>query len=97
MRTKSCISEYRRWSWFDQTKFNDDERKAKENQMSHKKVYENFKRLFGNIEPTVFQWFQNGKNSIRLRVAFKEDMIFTYDGPDNWRLESIDRWMRIGG
>lgn len=62
--------------------------------MSHKDIYANYIRMFSSLEGKTFQWFQNGKSSIRLRIAFEDDMIFTYKSPKDWTLETVDNWMR---
>lgn len=61
--------------------------------MTHKKVHENFIRIFPGVAGRTFQWFQNGKDSIRLRIAFQDDMIFSYTNPKDWRLESVETWL----
>lgn len=61
--------------------------------MTHKKVHENFVRIFPGVAGRTFQWFQNGKDSIRLRIAFQDDMIFSYTNPKDWRLESVETWL----
>lgn len=61
--------------------------------MTHKMVHENFKRIFPGLAGQTFQWFQNGKDSIRLRAAFQDDMIFTYTKSKDWRLESVGNWL----
>lgn len=58
--------------------------------MAHGDVYKCFKLYFpqfadGNAE----MWFPNGKDSIRVRMKDKREVIFTCGGKDNWKLETM--------
>lgn len=56
--------------------------------MSHKVVYEKFKELFNIEECDVDTWFQNGKNSIRVRNVNKVVFVFSYEDDRDWCLET---------
>lgn len=58
--------------------------------MVHASVREYYDAIFGDQLGKVYEWFQNGKNSIRVRtIGASVDYIFTMspNGRD-WRLET---------
>lgn len=58
--------------------------------MVHTQVKEYYETIFGNQLGVVMEWYQSGKNSIRLRtMGSRVDYIFTMspNGRD-WRLET---------
>lgn len=61
--------------------------------MNHYDIYKWFELYFelyaGN---NVAVWFQNGKNSIRIRQTNGQEFIFTYNSPKNWRFETIQSY-----
>lgn len=61
--------------------------------MMHKQVYEEFKRIFPQYTDITNCWFQNGKNCIRVRLHGCE-RIFTYYGPEDWKLETVDSFIK---
>lgn len=63
--------------------------------MQHKEIVEKFKNLFPRQAEYMTEWFTNGKNSIRVRLMYGRDYIFTYYAPHDWRFETIDCF--IGG
>lgn len=62
--------------------------------MSHRDVYEHFKRCFPMYADASEVWFPNGKHSIRVRLLNKYDFIFTYNGNNDWRFETIDSFIK---
>lgn len=62
--------------------------------MSHTEVLEYFKAYFPQFAEHISIWFQNGKNSIRVRQTNNSEYIFTYNGKDEWKLETIANFMR---
>jgi len=58
--------------------------------MNHNDIYKLFELYFGN---NVAAWFQNGKNSIRIRQTNGQEFIFTYNSPKDWRLETIQSYI----
>ena len=61
--------------------------------MTHMRVMDQFIEHFPNLKDTIDVWFQNGKNSIRIR--FKNDspeLIFTFDSNKSWTLETVDKF-----
>lgn len=61
-----------------------------------------FQEIF-HVKDEIDEWFPNGKNSIRVR--FKKttlpfelnkdgELIFTAESRDEWRLETIDSWIK---
>lgn len=59
--------------------------------MNHNDIYKWFKLLYaGN---NVAAWFQNGKNSIRIRQTNGQEFIFTYNSQKDWRFETIQSYI----
>ena len=59
-------------------------------------VLEQFNNLFPHLKDDVDVWFQNGKNSIRVRfrnVALPE-LVFTFDSKKNWTLETVNNFYK---
>ena len=48
--------------------------------MTYKAVYEWFKLYFPQFAEHVVSWFENGKNSIRVRQSNGQEFVFTYVG-----------------
>lgn len=56
------------------------------------------------VKNEIEDWFPNGKNSIRIRFKEKtmlpfaidksKELIFTAESRDDWRLETVDSWVR---
>lgn len=54
--------------------------------MSHSEVYKWFELYFPQYAgDKVESWFQNGKNSIRIRQKNHQEFIFTFNNEGNWR------------
>lgn len=67
--------------------------------MSHKQLFELFRRMFPDQVKDTIIYFPNGKNSIRLRgfgdyPFFGQDFVFSYDGKEDWRLETVDSYLK---
>lgn len=61
--------------------------------MTHDSVYNAYKTMFPTYIHYTSIWFQNGKNSIRVRVSGR-DLIFTYNNADDWKLETVDSFLK---
>lgn len=62
--------------------------------MTHGDIFKYFELYFPDYaKDKVDVWFQNGKNSIRIRQKNRQEFIFTYNGKDNWKFETIDSFM----
>ncbi len=58
--------------------------------MAHGDIYKWFKLYFPqHAEENAEIWFPNGKNSIRVRTTDNRELIFTCNGKDDWRLETV--------
>lgn len=64
--------------------------------IEHRELYLQFKHMFPEIDQAVTWWGQYGPNSIQLDTTAKVKLIFSYDGVDTWRLETIKRRMESG-
>lgn len=63
--------------------------------MTHKTVLLKFKLLFPQYAGTMTQWFPNGDNSVRVRFhQHRNDMIFTYNSMKDWKLETVDSFIK---
>ena len=40
-----------------------------------------------------FEWFHNGKNSVRVRFRTGKEFIFTYNSSDDWKIESVGSFL----
>lgn len=62
--------------------------------MTHSDVYKWFELYFPNYAgDKAIVWFQNGKNSIRVRQKNHQEFIFTFNGEKNWKFETVDSFM----
>ena len=60
--------------------------------MSHSEVYKWFELYFPQYAgDNVETWFQNGKNSIRIRQKNHQEFIFTFNNEGNGRSDVHDR------
>lgn len=63
--------------------------------MIHKDVYKFFKMYFPSYtDNNVDVWFPNGKDSIRVREKNGFEFIFTYHDKNNWKLETINSFLK---
>lgn len=63
--------------------------------MNHKEVLERFGKEFPERRcGKIKTWFPNGKNSIRIRDFSNNEFIFTYNGPNNWKFETVDCFIK---
>ena len=58
-------------------------------------IFEIFMTLFPTFGEHATMWFPNGKNGIRVRIDDGHEFIFTYDGKDDWNLETVGRYIKI--
>ena len=50
--------------------------------------------MFPTMAKYAAMWFPNGKNSIRIRDNNKHELIFTYHSDADWRLETINEFLK---
>lgn len=63
--------------------------------MSHKEIYKWFELYFPNYAGNkVEAWFPHGKNAIRVRQMNRQEFIFTYNGQQGWRFETIKSFFK---
>lgn len=65
--------------------------------MTHPFVYEEFKTYFPQYEELTDLWFPNGKNSIRVRLKNKRELVFTINGTRDWCFETVDSYLKRMG
>lgn len=61
--------------------------------MTHRQVLEKFKEISHITDDSIDVWFQYGKNSIRVRLKDRTELIFTFSSQKSWRLETIDSYL----
>lgn len=62
--------------------------------MAHGDVYNCFALYFPEYAgDKVDAWFQNGKNSIRIRMVNRQEFIFTIHDKNNWKFETLDSFI----
>lgn len=62
--------------------------------MSHSEVYKWFELYFPDYAGDKLDtWFQNGKNSIRIRQTNHQELVFTMQDKNNWKFETLESFM----
>lgn len=62
--------------------------------MSHGDVYKWFELYFPDYAgDKVDTWFPNGKNGIRIRQKNHQEFIFTFNGKDDWKFETLNSFL----
>lgn len=62
--------------------------------MNHSEVMRWFERYFPEYAgERIDTWFQNGKDSIRIRQKNGQEFIFTYHSQKDWRFETITSFL----
>lgn len=64
--------------------------------MTHNHIYDIFKQLFPLYINEDVIYFQNGKNSIRLRGLtgfYRKEFVFTYNSPLDWKFETVESFI----
>lgn len=62
--------------------------------MTHKEVFEKFKLYFPQFAESVETIFPSSKNSIRIRIGYLRDYIFTFNGERDWCFETVDSFIK---
>lgn len=63
--------------------------------MTHKEVHEWFELYFpAYARENVDVWFPNGKNCIRIRLRNRQEFVFTYDGKNDWKFETMQSFLK---
>lgn len=61
--------------------------------MVHTDIFKKYKLRCSMSNGSVNAWFPNGRNSIRVRLFDKKEVVFTYHGPKNWKIESMGSFL----
>ncbi len=61
--------------------------------MIHSQIYGCFKECLPEQAKKVTEYFPNGKNSIRVRQANKQEFIFSFNGIKAWKFETISQFL----
>lgn len=61
--------------------------------MTHNDVYRHFEKLFPIYRDITDCWFENGMNSIRVRLTSRKELIFSFNKSDDWKLETVTRFL----
>lgn len=62
--------------------------------MIQKEILKQFEVYFPDIAKQMKTWFPNGKHSVRIRIANGREFIFTYNGEEDWMLETADSYIK---
>lgn len=62
--------------------------------MAHDEIFKQFTNMFPIVAPTLYEWFPNGKNSIRVRLNCGSDFVFTFFDSCDWCYETIDSYIK---
>lgn len=60
--------------------------------MLHTTIYLKLTEIFPICAEDIVKWWQNGKNSIRVKFVDGDIWVFTYRSAKNWKLETLDSW-----
>lgn len=58
--------------------------------MLHIVVLKRFKEIFPIKDDSIEYWCPNGKNSIRVRLKNRVELVLTYLSNKKWRLETVE-------
>lgn len=61
--------------------------------MTHKDIFQAFKNTFPEFVNMPGTYFSNGNNSIRVKLDGRRELIFTYHGANEWKLETVDNFV----
>lgn len=62
--------------------------------MSQKEVFNKFKYYFPKFAEASEMWFPNGKNSVRVRLNNRKEIVFTFNSELDWRFETVESFMK---
>lgn len=62
--------------------------------MSQKEVFNKFKLYFPKFADASEMWFPNGKNSVRVRLNNRKEVVFTFNSELDWRFETVESFMK---
>ena len=61
--------------------------------MTQQMIFDQLIARFPQFSNLISRWFPNGPNAIIIELLNKEELIFTFDSPLNWRLETINNYI----
>lgn len=63
--------------------------------MSHNEIYKKFEKCLPIYAgDKVALWFPNGRNSIRVRLKDGLEYIFSYEGQQDWKFETVKSFIK---
>ena len=62
--------------------------------MSQKEAFNKFKLYFPKFADASEMWFPNGKNSVRVRLNNRKEIVFTFNSELDWRFETVESFMK---
>ena len=62
--------------------------------MPQKEVFNKFKLYFPKFADASEMWFPNGKNSVRVRLNNRKEIVFTFNSELDWRFETVESFMK---
>lgn len=61
--------------------------------MTQQMIFDQLIARFPQFSRLIDQWFSKGPNAIVVELPNKEELIFTFNGPLNWSLETINSYI----
>ena len=62
--------------------------------MLQREVFDKFKFYCPKFAEVSEMWFPNGKNSIRVRLNNRKEVVFTFNSELDWRFETVESFMK---
>ena len=61
--------------------------------MLHTEVFDKFKEISHIKDESIECWFPNGRNSVRVRLRSRIELVLTYWSQLNWKLETLNSFV----
>ena len=61
--------------------------------MTQQMIFDQLIARFPQFSNLISRWFPKGPNAIIIELLDKEELIFTFDSPLNWSLETINNYI----
>lgn len=61
--------------------------------MVHAEIYKCLQKCVPIFSDKIKTYFPSGKNCIRIRQTDGQEYIFTYNGPQMWRIETVGQFL----
>lgn len=68
--------------------------------MNHVDIHRHFETILPGLAEKTEEWFPCGRNAIRVRTNCKKEFVFSFNGFEDWKLETLENFiehMQKGG